>query len=328
MEKSELVLYAIESDIIKKWHWFKYHFEFYSENREHPFAKSIIDSCLVCEDFIPGYAKKFIDDISQISGIDKKTNEKQSLKHYQQLFQRLAELLIIKQVVTYEWPENTKFFYEPTSGKSKKNPELVVELNKFKIGIEVKAPSLLDHIQKRNNNKIQATARNGLTDKFKENEEVTLPRDNPVKDFLISADQKYNSFKENEKCFYGILVIVWDDFIYEPITTLTDKFSGLFTQNSFAKNSNDETLKFENVDSVIIVRHLHQFGNAAGECPLINNCMDAMDFGSEGRSLPNVYVKNPASNGVPEGILECLRAYSPDEKMGAEYMPQDMVIWL
>jgi hypothetical protein len=57
----------------------------------------------------------------------------------------LAELLVIRQVVTYAWTFEAKFRWEPTAAGSKKNSELLVEGGELPIGIEVKAPSLLDH---------------------------------------------------------------------------------------------------------------------------------------------------------------------------------------
>ena len=327
VDKSELIEYIKKSNIINKWHWFGYHFKFYLMDKEHPFAKSIVESCLTCESSIPGYAKKCIDDISQISGIDKDVDKEGADKHYNQLMQKLAELFIIKQVITYEWPTEAKFAYEPVSPTSNKNPEIVIELKTSKIGIEVKAPSILDHDKQRRTNFIQLTARNGFGEIYRGKEDVTFPRDNPVKDFLKSADEKFHGFKKHEKNFFGLLVIVWNDYIYEPITALQHHASGLFTQNSFAKDSNGNTLNFKNVDGVVIIRHLHQFMNAAGEVPLLDNFTDAFDFGDE-HSLPNVYISNPVNEGVPESIMDCLRAYSPDECMGAEYMPQDVVFWV
>lgn len=327
MEKSELIDYIKKTDIINKWHWFGYHFKFYFHNFEHPFAKSIVESCLFCESSISGFAKKFIDDLSQISGIDKNVDNEKSQRHYEQLMQKLAELYIIKQVINYKWPNEAKFAYEPVSTTSKKNPEIVVELEASRIGIEVKAPSTTNHDQQRSTNPIQLTARNTFGEIYRGKENVTLPRDNPIKDFLISADKKFLGFKKDDQSFYGVLVIVWGDHIYEPITALLDSFSGLFTPNSFAKDSNGNPLKFENVDGVIIVRHLHQFKLAAAEKPLLDNHTDTFDFGLDTRSLPNVYIPNPNNEGIPEYVAKCLDAYPPNECMGAEYMPQDVVFW-
>jgi hypothetical protein len=84
---------------------------------------------------------------------------------------------------------------------------------------------------------------------------ITLPRDNPVKDFLVDADAKFKAFKSKADCT-TVLVIVWDDFIYEPITALAHPKSGLLTANSFAKDANGSPMKFPNVDAVVLVRHL------------------------------------------------------------------------
>lgn len=83
-----------------------------------------------------------------------------------------------------------------------------------------------------------------------------LPRDNPIKDFLISANEKFRIFKQSNAAFLSTLVIVWDDFIYEPISAISPPQAGLFTENSFAKDDDGNPLKFEYVDCVIITRHL------------------------------------------------------------------------
>jgi hypothetical protein len=51
-----------------------------------------------------------------------------------------------------------------------------------------------------------------------------------------------------------LLFIIWDDYINEPISALTNPNSGLLTDNSFYQES-----RFENVDGVILIRHIHQF---------------------------------------------------------------------
>ena len=57
----------------------------------------------------------------------------------------------------------------------------------------------------------------------REGEATTLPRDDPVKDFLVSANAKFEHFKKADAPnFVGVLVIVWDDFIWQdqPISPL------------------------------------------------------------------------------------------------------------
>lgn len=326
MEKQELIEYILKSDIFNKWHWFSYHFKFYEHEREHNFAKSVIDACLECEKYISGFATDMIDNLSYLSGKERYE------PHYEQLMQRLAEILIIKQIVTYNWPEGTSFLWEPTSESSNKNPELVIKLDNVRIGIEVKSPSLLKHERQRASSNYQLTERNHIMKEWVEKsygkENIVLPRDNVIKDFLYSANEKFAGFKKNDDNFYGILVIVWDDYIYEPITSLISQSSGLFTDKSFAKDEEDNILRFNNVEGVVLVRHIHQFQNAAAEKPLIDHRKHALDYGKLGQFPFKAYIPNPYGKEMPNIILNCLQANIPDIAWGAEYMPSNGVGWL
>jgi hypothetical protein len=70
---------------------------------------------------------------------------------------------------------------------------------------------------------------------------------------LYSANENFEGFKKYDNNFCGILVIVWDDYIYEPLTSLVSQSSGLFTDASFAKDKNNNILRFNNVDGVVLV---------------------------------------------------------------------------
>ncbi|MEI2403513.1 hypothetical protein V8V80_11520 [Niallia taxi] len=61
-------------------------------------------------------------------------------------------------------------------------------------------------------------------------------------------EYKSSDLYKNDKT---ILVIVWDDFINEVISTLSNPNAGLLSQNSFYTESN-----FSNIDGVIVLRHL------------------------------------------------------------------------
>lgn len=325
MTAEELLSHIYGSDIFKKWHWFNYHFKICRNGGSHPFAWSIVRACIECEQYLPGFSRSMVDAIASISGREK------DRRQYEQLLQRLAELLIIRHVVRHPWPFAAKFRYEPTAGVSKMNPELVVEGGPFAFGIEVKAPSLLDHIDKRSQNPTQLPSR--APRDFRSampnaSQGVTLPRDNPVKDFLSSSDAKFSAFKSVDPAFRSVLVIVWDDFIYEPISSLLHEQSGIFTPNSFAKDAHGVPLAFTNVDGVILVRHLHQFINASADRPLIDSCCDALEYGRDGEFPPKAFVANPNGKGLPEYVVQCMQAYTPSPEMGAEYIPSDVVWWV
>lgn len=327
MEKYNLINYILDKLLYPdKWHWFGYHFQFYNVGEEHPFAASIVDACLDCEQEIEGFAEKFLKDLFSISGQEK------YFPHYEQLMQNLAELLVIRQMIIYDWGSPVTFSWEPTAGKSKKNPELVIGIEEDKVGVEVKCPSLSNHACRRRANTIQVPARVPFLESVysvakEDGLEIILPRDNPVKDFLISANKKFREFKKEDNNFYGILVIVWDDHIFEPISSLMSKSSGLFTKRSFARDKNNDPLKFENVDAVILIRHLHQLVRSAGDDYVVDSIEHAMDYGKDGGFPPKVFVPNPHGITVPEVVRKAFQAYYPSPELGAEYVPGDMVFY-
>jgi hypothetical protein len=82
---------------------------------------------------------------------------------------------------------------------------------------------------------------------------LTLPRDNPVKDFLIDAEAKFAPFKAATRAT-SLLVIVWDDHIYEPITVLTQEQCGLLTPNSCYTDASGGPVTFPDIDAVVLIR--------------------------------------------------------------------------
>jgi hypothetical protein len=155
-----------------------------------------------------------------------------------------------------------------------------------------------------------------------------MPRDNPVYDFLVSANTKFAAFKAQGP-FLEILVIVWDDFIYEPITSLLHEHCGLLTENSHKRSGNGpETYPF--IDAVILLRHMTYFRRAAAEDPIGDGRRDAFHIGGA-RALPNVIIPLAGGHEVSGFITTALNAvpYSdPSIECAAEYRPMDTVIWI
>ncbi|WP_413176490.1 hypothetical protein [Anabaena azotica] len=317
----ELHMYLFNSNFFNRWHWFSSHF---AQPFINPLSNFVLQACLDCEQHIPGFTKKMIDALASISGKEKYE------PHYEQLLQRLAELHVIQQVIKFDWTTETSFRWEPTpvSG-GKKNPEIIVENKDYQIGVEVKAPSILNHIRQRSSNFLQFPARifsKEIIEKLPGAEMgVTFPRDNPVKDFLISAEKKFAPFKKENENFSSILVIVWDDYFYEPISSLIHPFSGLFTSNSFAQEDG-EPLKFPSVDGVIIIGHLHQLIRATRDEPLIPPCLHPLDYGQDEDYPMKVFIPNPFGAAVPELLLKCFQAHPPSPVV-AEYAPTDWIWW-
>jgi hypothetical protein len=325
MTKEQLIARILDSKVFTEWHWFKYHFNFYNMGFEHPFAWSIIEACLVVEEKIPGYAYKFLDDLASYSGLEK------HMPHYEQLLQKLAELYVTKKAVEFKWEEGTVFQLEPTIGNSKKNPEINIETPRFIIGIEVKSPSLIEHINKRSENTFQLSGRSDqILELAKEmhGKDITLPRDNPVKDFLKSANEKFESFKTfSEKPFFSSLFIVWDDYIYEPVTALTAPYSGLLTENSFYKDKEGKAVKFPHLDIIVLLRNLRNIINATIDQPMID-VSHSLDYTNRNIFPPKVFVPVNNEENIPLDFVNAFELLHLNEMMGAEYHPSDGIWWI
>jgi hypothetical protein len=246
--------------------------------------------------------------------------------------QILAEVHVILQLVRTPWPELNKISHEPVASGSRKNPELVVKFEDVEVGFEVKAPSLIDHVNRRSTNRTQLAGRVFGKEEIQRlpnaDSGITYPRDNPIKDFLVSADEKFRAFKACNEQFYGVLVILWDDFIYEPISALLQESGGLFTDASFYVDENSAPVKFDSVNAVVVIRHLHQIMAASRDEEFTDNCQGTFDFGRDGEFPPRAFIANPYGTGVPEAVPKALQAYTPSSEMGAEYTPADLVWWI
>jgi len=304
------------------WHWFGWLF---AQRPTRPFVTHLVDACVECELRLEGLGWSLLKDVAGISGAERHE------PHYEMLLQKLSEILVLNQLLKLPWPEEASFEHEPSARPNGKRPELKVETDQQIFLFEVKAPALLSHQRARALNPLQFPGRMfdvSMRAMLSGEQVATLPRDNPIKDFLISAQNKFSEFNFDKETF-GILIIVWDDFIYEPITSLVHEESrGLLTENSFAQDDDGAPLKYPNINSVIAVRHLLYFQQGAAERPLERN--HCFDFGSD-HDLPNVAMAVPGTPEIPEFVKVGLRALDHDDQRisnSADYRPQEIVMWL
>ncbi len=309
-----LFLYAADQINQASWHWLQYHF---SRLPPTPFAECLVECCLDCELQLHGLGKNYVDQLATKRDPD-----------YQAILQVLAEIFSVRQIFSCFWPERPTFEYEP-AGTTGKRPELLARTSEERFLFEVKAPSLLDHQRQRATSAWQIPGRmlpREPIERLAAGEPITLPRDNPIKDFLISAEAKFADFPEESGA--NTLIIVWDDQIYEPITTLVNPTSGLLTEKSYYKDNSGRAVRFPRIDGVIAVRHLAYLVDGLAERSLTDRD-HAFNFGGPD-ALPNVFFPTPWSRPVPRFILDGLRAidYRDDRlQCMAEYHPQEVVIW-
>ncbi|MBY5801152.1 hypothetical protein [Rhizobium leguminosarum] len=322
VEYDRLVELSMETMIKTGFHWFQHQF---ITVPHHLFAASILRACASIDRAAPNIGMDLLRELSSIGGRDRHE------PHYEQLLQKLSEILVIERIVSASWPVGTTFEHEPSAIPGGPRPELLVTTPTDRLVVEVKTPSLLQHIRNRAENRTHLPYRGGLSSELagaSAEGGVTLPRDNPILDFLKDAERKFAGFRADPDTA-SLLVIVWDDHIYELISTLVNQGTGLLTPNSFAKRPDGQALTFPNIDSVVAIRHMHYF-IAASRDEWMDGRAHAMDFGIDG-DVPNVSFDLANGRSLLQPVLERLRAMPHDDpglKNFAEYNPQDVVFWV
>lgn len=217
------------------------------------------------------------------------------------------------------------FAHEPGAA-GQKNPECEVRIGGRWCAIEVKTPKLISHRNIRTENPWQLNTRlAGLRDGLKGGQ--TLPRDNPVKDFLISADAKFAAYEHHRPGALRLLTIVWDDFCNEPIAALLNQNAGLLTAHSFHRDAAGVAVCYPHIDGIIIIRHQHQLIHSTRCEPLVDGVSDALGYYHRGFP-PKAFIPVPAGRPVPEDIITALNAVPISECIGAEYFGGDLVMWV
>jgi hypothetical protein len=309
-----------ENLFIDRWHWFQYH-----ARRRSPFIVSIALACCALARISPDAPQRMFRELGAIGGRDRNRRD------YNQLLQKLCEILVMQQICAMPWPQEARLEIEGAAPESPRRVDCVVSLPAGeRLGFEVKAPAYLDHTDRRGRGGIQLPARgpDGAVDAVRRVEDnVVLPRDNTVRDFLRSANEKFAAFKAAGP-FTGILVIGWDDFIYEAISALVHDRVGLLTPNSYSRQGDGPEL-FPNLDAVVLMRHLSYFAVASAEQPLPDGREHCMHLGGYG-ALPNVIVPVPGGLAVPDFVAQRFNALLLDDPaIGnvADYHANDLIMW-
>jgi hypothetical protein len=302
---------------IGEWHWLRYHYDANSL----PF-QLLLSALMDCEKFIEGSGLKIAQDIGNLAGSDR------DLIHYNQILQRFAEILIIKSVDAWVGLNSFAWELEKSVPASPKQVDVVGYNGHIEIGLEIKAPNFTD-IQELRQQVHQMVNRLPDGRSVAASFDATLPRDNSLKDMLISANKKFVEFKRNNANFHGALVIVWDDHIQEPLTWLHGH-EGLLTDNSFYKDENGDAIIFENIDAVIVLRHLTYFtSNLCNNNPFEAN--ENMFVIGGGENLPNViYSVSDYAHLTFREVANALNAHQHDDPIlqrAAEYHPTDWIFW-
>ncbi|TNC02660.1 hypothetical protein FHG65_00175 [Bacillus cereus] len=280
------------------------------------FIVTFIEALELVDKSIPEYSKRIVEWIGTLN------NKEQSEQNYAVL----SEVLVLsKAAQVADSIQGVPFIQsEPRSSKNSKNPEFRSKLSGKYYAGEVKTPSLKKFKEKRQSG-FQVTTH--LPDREVISiDNIINPKLLTVKDFLVNTEEKYSEYilEEQFKEDFRFLFIVWDDFINEAISALTSPFCGLFTPNSFYKESN-----FELIDGVFIIRHLHQFHSGINDYALLDGLENAFQWSGDKRyTLMSAFVQNPYGRKVPDVFLNKFNVVPPDEMtFGAEYQPTDWIDW-
>ena len=324
MKREEIVDLILAKFAETGWHWLSYHFLPYKQGYEHFLAAAIVDSCLHIEAHIPGFTEEFATRLATLSGREK------FLPHYEQIIQLLSELYVIRHLV-FSFPQGSKFIHEPKAEGSEKNPEVGVTTQNKKLFFEVKCRQYIEHHNNRGAAAIEIPSRmDGILDLASsiknEEETLVLPRDNVIKDFLVSADLKFSCFKKEDPSALCILVIAWDDFAYEPISSLLNLASGLLTERSFFKE-NDSAVQFSNIDGILILRVSHQLVRATRDEFPVDGLRHPLDWGRKDEVLPKAFIPvSELTKETEEYLCSLLEAHHIKELQHvADYRPQELV---
>ena len=148
-----------------------------------------------------------------------------------------------------------------------------------------------------------------------------------MKDFLVSANAKFEVYSKLRPDAYRILTIVWDDFCNEPIAALVHPFSGLLTPNSFHKDKQGNPISYPYIDAVVVCRYQHQILRSTREEPLMDNLRVMFQY--RGKFPPKALISNPAGRAIPDDLLRTLDAVRQEDlAFAAEYNPMEVILWV
>ncbi len=301
-------------------HFLDFHFSNHNE-----FAQEFIELMCVLEDLCPGAGYAAVKRISSLRGTDRAT--------YDQIVQALCELVIGKRFIeAFPADEGFKLHWEPTD-MGNANPEFMLEGPKWRVLVEVKCPSLHEYETKNRTATDQIVARlPGVRQVISEltGTEPALPLDNKLKDFLVSAERKFSSFREVSVPTYGLLVVCWTERMFEAVSPLSNEGCGLLTSASFYRKD-EKVVHFAHVSGVITTQQQRFLNRSlAGYRP--SHLASDLDYGSYwGPNTPVNPTFSPnefAKRQLPQEVIDALEAVMVGDHQDPIASPMDFIMWL
>lgn len=297
--------------------WLSYHL-----GRLTPFGQHLLAALVDCEERVPQLGYRFVKELHAVKYVSTAVDPAVWKARFEELIQKLAEILVARALCKIDWPAGTTIEFAPLNKSNGKRPEFSVRTPERLWLFEVKCPSFIAHQQNRADNAHQLPIRGFMRDApHIAGETVTLPRDNTLKDFLLSAQQKFVGFDVGGAT--GILVVVWDLNMYEAISVLIHPQAGLLTENSWFKVK-DVPVTFPDVAGVIVLNRLEQLKQGAQE--RIDHIDPFLLGGPD--ALPNTWCPNVGVGDLDADVAAGFDAFHHEgTAIAADYGVMDYVNW-
>lgn len=300
-------------------HWLTVHLTAGAPTR---FGNQLLDALADCEMASPGIGAALTDGLAAIRYVPHAVDPKAWQAGFEQLIQKFAEILVLRVLLVADWPNGTRFAFEPANPTTGSKPELAIDTARGLYLFEVKCPSMIDHQARRRANSSQLPVRSPLGASPDMRGDVTLPRDHVFKEFLESAQSKFANF--SKKPTTALLIVLWNAHMYEAIAVLTHEQAGLLTAGSWHVRDG-QRVAFDAVDGVIVLNHHGILVAAAQERPARRQ--DPFLLGGEGQP-PNVWCPNLGRADLEPFLANTFDAWPAEAAaIAAEYAPMEFVMW-
>lgn len=295
-----------------------------ADGAETAFGARLLEALAVIDARLSGAGDRFADELAAIRYVSEAQDPAAWKAGFEQLIQKLGEVLVARTLFEAEWPQDTTFELEPANPVTGARPEILVDTPTRQWLFEVKCPAFIDYQERRDGKGRQLPVRGPLGDVPGMRDDTTLPRDNVLKDFLESAERKFRDFSVKPRT--GMLVVLWDGYIFEITSALSHEHSGLLTDHSWHQRGGVR-VPFDAVDGVIVLNHLEVIKVAAqGYWKARQDDPFRIESVSQ---PPNVWCPNLGRGALDPHIAEIFNAWSLDEvAVAADYAPKDLVMWI
>lgn len=289
-----------------------------------PFGSRLLGAVSLIEARLDGAGYRFIEELADIRYVPTQDDPAAWRAGFEQLVQKFGEILVARTLFDATWPEGTRFALEPTNPVTGAKPEILIDAPDHQWLFEVKCPAFIEYQDRRDANGRQLPVRGPLGDVPGMRVGATLPRDNVLKDFLESADRKFQDFSNKPRT--GLLLVLWDGYIFEITSALSHAEAGLLTDKSWYRRAGTR-VAFESVEGVIVLNHLEVIKVAAQEKWKARQD-DPFRIEPVGQP-PNVWCPNHGCKALDPELARLFNARPLDEvRFAADYAPKDIVLWI